>query len=154
LHTELLIGIVIGIAVMVGIKILRRRPRQSPAHLIHVSVPVYPWTFAEVIGGLIKSAVLYAVYIGSTALYLATHPPMVVKWWEATMLIDMIVLAFLPMLCFSKGYKQYLKHKPKNSHKPTDYFVGIVLSVILLSGVSIHFLILMDAPGFSIWPSP
>jgi hypothetical protein len=139
---------------MGAFRIRKRSPRQPTANVMYIDAPVYSYTFGDIVVGLIKSAALYAVYIGATALYLATHPPWAVRWWELAILIDLIAFAFVPMLCFCEGYRQYTKHKPKNSHSPTDYFVGLVLSVLLISGAGVHFLILLAAPDFEIWPSP
>jgi len=145
---EIALGVM---AIVVMVALFRPRKKLAPAGgFVAVPVRAVRISAIKVLFGLMKSVILYAVYIGGTGLYLASHPPFWVEWWSVAMLIDIIALIAAAGLGLPGEYRAYQQNKPKNGgHSAMDYLVGIVLSIVLVTGIGLHIVILASAPGWT-----
>lgn len=104
-----------------------------------------------VLFSLVKITVLFAIYIAATTPLLAKPPSYVVEWWMVVPLIDIFVFCLIFRACINKRYGRYMERKAKKDHTPLDYFVGIVLSIVVFGGIGIHIMTIANAPNFHAW---
>lgn len=146
--------IVFGV-VVVGWWLVARSRRRQTAGVAAVVIPVHRVRVPvlKVLGGLVLLAMIYAVYVGLTSLYLRTHPPFLVFWWEFVALFDMML--FIPLLpvVLPEAYKQYLEQKPKGQHSLLDYVVGLWTTALMFGGAGVHVAILASSPNWQFYPS-
>jgi len=130
------IGIVIMLLLM---KIGKKKPAPAQGGFVfplrpeRVSIPA-------VFFGLIKTTLVFAVYITSTLPLFANPPEVLQEWWMVAFLVDIFAFGIIFSLCVPKSYGREMdrKSKVKGSHTPFDYFVGVVLTIVFLAGIGVH----------------
>ena len=152
--TVLVIAVVCAILYVVitgSIKSAKRRRRRRVA----IGIPVKRFTYRSVFAGILKGTAIFAVFVGVTTLYLRTHPPFFVKWWELAFFIDLFAFAFafLPML--PKAYRDYMDRVKEGSGKGcfADYVGAIWMSAVFISGLGLHLVTLAAASEWELMPT-
>lgn len=138
----------IGIVIMVLLsKVGKKKPAITGGGVIWTPPPARVSTIG-VFFGLVKLALVFAVFIGATMPLISNPPEFLVEWWYSIFFADLAVFIIALHLCFPKSYLSYMDRKSKNIHTSLDWFVGIVLSILLFGGVGVHLAIISNAPGF------
>ena len=145
-----LIVLIVVAALIYGLaRLLRPQPVETGGVLL-VSGGSSRFSHIKVLGGLVLGALAWAAYIGLTSLYLATRPQFLSEWWMLVGLADLFAFALCVMPCIPKAYREYMDRKPKGAHAAFDYFVGLVMSLILLPGLAFHMAVLSFSPHFAL----